>query len=226
MKCKFRKVVVQLSWFPYSVTSCGVQEELSSVPAFKLRRWECDPKCLCWTDNTVQHPPIILRGFFVCASSGKKQNNLKFSQTFQWAQVRTKAARCCLCQGNVGRTFCGFRYGCSEVDVPLDSLGRWRHTRAALPVLQARWMLPSSGPEVAELGLHDLPSLIDPAFQGNYACERGDRSTVAQGCAQAPQVCWCRPVSIQPSAQLCLGGTLAESAGTILWDVMLFEEGN
>lgn len=67
----------------------------------------------------------------------------------------------------------GMWYGCSEADMPLDSMGRWRHTRAALPVLQASWMLPSCGPEVAELGLHDLPSLIDPAFQGNYACERG-----------------------------------------------------
>lgn len=87
--------------------------------------------------------------------------------------MHTKAAQCCSCQGNVGHGSCSFRYGCFEADVPLDSMGRWRHTRAALPVLQASWMLPSSGPEVAELGLRDLPSLIDPAFQGNYACERG-----------------------------------------------------
>lgn len=60
-----------------------------------------------------------------------------------------------------------------EADVLLDSVGRWRHTKAALPVLQASWMLPSSGPEVAELGLYDLPSLTDPTFHGSYACERG-----------------------------------------------------
>lgn len=89
-----------------------------------------------------------------------------------WAQLRTKATPCCLCQGNVGRSSWGFWYGCSEADVPLDSMGRWRHSRAALPVLQTSWMLPSSGPEVAELGLYDLPSLTDPTFQGNYACER------------------------------------------------------
>lgn len=84
-----------------------------------------------------------------------------------------KSFVCCLCQGNVGYSSCSFRYGCSEVDMPLDSMGRWRHTRAALPMLQASWMLASSGPEAADLGLHDLPSLIDPAFQGNYTCERG-----------------------------------------------------
>lgn len=37
------------------------------------------------------------------------------------------------------------------------SMGKWRHTGAALPLLQAGWILSSSDPEVAELGLRDSP---------------------------------------------------------------------
>jgi len=69
----------------------------------------------------------------------------------------------------------------------------------------------------------------DPAFQGNYACERGHvtvrlcpstAGVLISPCVHPAQC------SAGVQAQLCLGGTLADSTCTIFWDVMLFEERN
>lgn len=81
--------------------------------------------------------------------------------------------------------------------MPLDSTGRWRHTRAALPVLQASWLQANAGPEAAELGLHDLLSLIHPAFQGNYGRERGHitaglcQSAAGMSASPCVHLAWC-----------------------------------
>lgn len=80
----------------------------------------------------------------------------------------------------------------------------------------------------AELGLHDLPLLIDPAFQGYYAFERR-HITVGLCLSTADMLAspCVHPAQCSAGAHSALfGGTLADSTCTILWDTVLFEERN